>query len=124
MTDRQRRFVEEYLIDCNGAGAARRAGYAPGGASREAWRLLRIPEVRKLLDEKMQQRTQRVQIRQDAVLEELQAVAFAQASDGNGSGMKVASKLRALELLGKHLGIFEGTGGKVRETVEILEDVK
>ena len=37
--------------------------------------------------------------------------------------MKMTSKLKALELLGKHLGLFEGNGGKEPAQVKILEDV-
>jgi phage terminase small subunit len=33
LTPKQRRFVEEYIIDLNGAQAAIRAGYAPNSAS-------------------------------------------------------------------------------------------
>ena len=44
---------------------------------------------------------------QDAVLQALAEVAFGEASDESGARVKLASKLRALELLGKHLGMFE-----------------
>ncbi len=42
----------------------------------------------------------------DEVVEELRRVAFSQADDGTGSALKYAGKLRALELLGKHAGLF------------------
>ena len=42
---KQRRFVEEYAIDHNGAGAAIRAGYAPKSAHVTASRLLRKANV-------------------------------------------------------------------------------
>lgn len=40
LSSRQARFVDEYLIDGNGAQAAIRAGYAPGSAKVAASRLL------------------------------------------------------------------------------------
>lgn len=42
----------------------------------------------------------------ERVLEELSKVAFQPADDGSGSSMKYTSKLRALELLAKHLEEF------------------
>lgn len=60
---------------------------------------------------------------QDQVVQELGRVAFGEASDENGARVKMASKLRALELLGKHLGMFEGSGKKKSEPVRIVEDI-
>jgi len=60
---------------------------------------------------------------QEQVIQELGRVAFGEASDENGARVKMASKLRALELLGKHLGMFEGSGKKKTEPVRIVEDV-
>ena len=39
---KQSRFVREYAVDCNGAAAAVRAGYAPRSAKVTASRLLRM----------------------------------------------------------------------------------
>ena len=109
-------------MDLCGAAAARRAGYSGKGAKNQAWRLLRDPEIKRAVDAAMEERLERIQVRQDEVIRELKTVAMAQASDESGAQVKLGSKLRALELLGKHLGLF---GGKSREMkpVEILEDV-
>lgn len=123
MTRRNGRFIEEYLIDFNGAGAARRAGYQEKSAATTACRLLKDPEVKRVLQEKMAERAEKMQLRQDTVLQELKNVAFANGSDASGAVVKMTSKLKALELLGKHLGLFEGSGGKEPEQVQILEDI-
>jgi phage terminase small subunit len=47
MTVKQTRFVSEYLKDLNGAAAAVRAGYSPKTADRQAYALLRKPEISK-----------------------------------------------------------------------------
>jgi hypothetical protein len=39
------RFVQEYLVDRNGAGAAVRAGYSPRTARQQAYELLTRPDV-------------------------------------------------------------------------------
>ncbi len=123
MTYKHERFIEEYLIDFNGAAAARRAGYQETSAGVTACRLLKDPQIKRVLQEKMAARAEKMQLRQDTVLQELKNVAFADGSDASGAVVKMASKLKALELLGKHLGLFEGNGGKEPEQVKILEDV-
>lgn len=123
MTRRQERFIEEYLLDFNGAAAARRAGFCERSAASYASRILKEPEVRKVLQEKMARRAQQMQLRQDTVLQEIRNVAFASGSDASGAAVKMTSKLKALELLGKHLGLFEGNGGTQTEPVQIMEDV-
>ncbi len=42
----QRRFVKEYLDDCNGTDAAIRSGYSAKTARQQASRLLRKPEIK------------------------------------------------------------------------------
>jgi len=46
LTDRQERFVYEYLIDLNATAAARRAGYSANSAKEQASDLMRKPAVR------------------------------------------------------------------------------
>ena len=123
MNLRQEVFVREYLVDLCGAKAARRAGYSSKGANNQAFRLLRDPEVKRAVEAALEERLKRIEVKQDEVIRELKAVAMASASDENGAAVKLGSKLRALELLGKHLGIFEGKQGQGVPRVEILEDV-
>jgi phage terminase small subunit len=40
LTAKQTRFIDEFLVDSNGAAAAVRAGYAPGSAKVAASRML------------------------------------------------------------------------------------
>lgn len=123
LTPKQNRFVEEYLVDLNGSGAARRAGYSEKSACYAARRLLGLPHVAAEVKAAMEQRSVRTKVRQDEVLGQLMDIAMAEASDASGAAVKLTSKLRALELLGKHLGLFEGQGGKDGEKVTIVEDV-
>jgi phage terminase small subunit len=53
LTDQQRRFVDEYLLDLNGAAAARRAGYAEGSAHVAAHRLLINDKVRETIERRL-----------------------------------------------------------------------
>ena len=123
LTARQQRFVEEYLVDLNGTAAAQRAGYGQNSASSAAYRLLNLPHVAKAVKEAMRLRSLNLSVSQADVLEQLRNIAMGEASDASGSALKVSNKLRALELLGKHLGMFEGSAGKEQERICILEDV-
>ena len=123
MTGRQERFLREYLVDLCGAAAARRAGYSPKGARSAAYRLLQMPEIQRKVAVAIEKEKEDSQLRREQVIQELRSVAFAEASDATGAEVKVAQKLRALELLGKHLGLFEGLGARELPKVEILEDI-
>ena len=75
LTPRQRRFVDEYLLDLNGKQAAIRAGYSPKTAEVLASQTLRNPKVQAALAEAMAARAQRVELTQDTVLRELALLA-------------------------------------------------
>jgi len=101
LTEKQKRFCEEYLIDLNATQSAIRAGYSAKNASRISIELLNKTHVSEYISELMKKQSERTQITSDSVLKELEKVAF---SDAEITGKE---KIKALELLGKHLGMFE-----------------
>jgi phage terminase small subunit len=52
LTDRQQRFIDEYMIDFNGTQAAHRAGYSQNSRS-QAWYLLQTREIREEIDRRI-----------------------------------------------------------------------
>jgi phage terminase small subunit len=141
LTPRQRRFIEEYLIDLNGTGAAIRAGYSPNAAKEIASENLTKPNIAAAVDRAIAERSRRTGITADRVLMELAKVGFVNAldvinfdtataregsarddtaaiqsvkvkitptDDGNivEREVRLNDKLKALELIGRHLGIF------------------
>lgn len=78
---RQRRFVEEYLVDMSPVRAAERAGYAPVRAARTAARLLATSAVQQAVEQAMDRRAARTGVTQDRVVRELAAVGFAVMTD-------------------------------------------
>ena len=106
MTEKQRRFADEYLIDLN-ATRAYMTAYPTikclHTAESNGSRLLRNAEVLMYIQERQQARQDRTEITQDMVLQKIAAIAFETVTDA----VSVKYKLRALELLGKHLGLFD-----------------
>lgn len=96
MTPKQALFCQEYLIDCNAAAAARRAGYSEHTAQEQSSQLMCNEEIAGKISDLMEERARKVGVNQDFVLQELVALAR-----GHGS-----EKIKALELLGKHLHMF------------------
>lgn len=141
LTAKQKRFVEEYLIDLNATQAAIRAGYSPNSARDIGSENLTKPHIRARVDEALAERSKRTGINADRVVRELARIAFVNAADvinfdsatlsenaseddtaaiasvkvktiptDAGEGVereiRICDKLKALELLGKHLGMF------------------
>lgn len=141
MTKKQKRFVEEYLIDLNATQAAIRAGYSPDTAGSIGNENLKKPEICACVEKAMAERSKRTGVCADRVVQELAKIAFLNlrdvidpktaavredASDEDTAALqsikvkksysetgesiereaKAADKLRALELLGRHLGMW------------------
>jgi phage terminase small subunit len=77
LSDRHERFCQEYVIDGNGAAAARRAGYAAIRSRVTAVELLRRPAVQARVRELLAEMTARSEYTREAVLREMGAIAFA-----------------------------------------------
>ena len=114
-TPKQQLFVAEYLVDLNATQAAVRAGYSKKTAYSVGHENLKKPEVAAAIQEAMEVRSQRTEIAQDWILEQLKLVYEASIEarpvyDKNGKekgfSFNPAAANRALELLGKHQGMF------------------
>ena len=76
MTPKQRRFVEEYLVDLNAAQAARRAGYSKRSAPQQGCRLLSDAAIATAIAKAQMARAARTGVTADRVITELAKVAF------------------------------------------------
>ena len=111
LTARQQRFVDEYLKDLNATQAAVRAGYkATTAVAANAARLLTNDKVQEAIEARKQARVERVELEQDWVVNELRKVAQkclpVEDDDGKPIANIVNVGVKALELLGRHQGIF------------------
>lgn len=107
LTPKQARFVQEYLIDLNATQAAIRAGYSEKNADKIGPELLGKTRVSTAIHEAMAARQKRTEITQDYVIGKLVEIADKAASDCQDSDLKYSNKIKALELLGRHVGAFE-----------------
>ena len=81
MTDKQKRFVDEYLIDLNATQAAIRAGYKPDNAQQMGSENLSKPVISSAISKAMAERSKRTGINQDRVIRELARIGFAKITD-------------------------------------------
>lgn len=81
LTEREKRFIAEYVRDLNGKQAAIRTGYAKGGAAGTAYRLLAKPEVAAAVENAIAVRSEKKRITADRVMEELGRMAFSNMRD-------------------------------------------
>lgn len=93
-------FCQEYLIDLNAAAAARRAGYSLSNANDQGADLMAREDIQARVQELMIERAKRIGINQDYVLSGI--LDISRIGDNK-------EKLKAYELLGKHLQIFVDT---------------
>lgn len=76
LTDKQRRFVEEYLVDLNATQAAIRAGYSAATAGAIGYENLTKPGIADAIAEAQAERSRRTGITSDRVLRELAKIGF------------------------------------------------
>lgn len=138
ITEKQKKFVEEYLIDLNATQAAIRAGYSVKNAGKIGHELLEKTRISNEITKKIAERSRRTGINADRVLIELAKIAFVNADDvieskdatlkenasrddlaaiqsikvktfgedGVEREIKFADKIKALDMLGRHLGMW------------------
>lgn len=81
LTDKQIRFVQEYLIDLNATQAAIRAGYSERTAYSQGHRLLKNDSIQAQVRQAQDERARRTEITADKVLEEFARIGFANMQD-------------------------------------------
>ena len=122
MTPKQKRFVDEYLIDLNATQAAIRSGYSAATAAEIGYENLRKPEIADAISAAAAERTERTKIDADYVLRQavklhercMQEVSPItdrkgdQVTDEAGNPLFEFNALgasKALELVGKHVAV-------------------
>ena len=113
LTPKQHCIVTEYLVDLNATQAALRAGYSARTAPQQSSRLLKNVDVQAAIATKQTHQLKALEVRIEDVLPDLKAIALTDLhvlSEQSGVPARWADKLKALELLMKHLGLRSGDG--------------
>ena len=124
MTPKQAAFVDEYLIDLNATQAAIRAGYSAKTAGWIVNQQLAKTHISAEIAKRMEDRSKRTEITQDRVLTDIELIkqdAMRKACDKNGNEAMInhTSALKACELQGRHLQMWND---KVALTIETTTD--
>ena len=122
MTNKQKLFCDEYLVDLNATQAAIRAGYSKNSARAIGNENLQKPYIQEYIKDRMDEKEKSLIADQDEVLKYLTSVVRGQSTSevvvveglgmGESSARKITKapdereKLKAAELLGKRYGLF------------------
>lgn len=114
LTERQEKFVQEYYRSGNGTASIKAAGYkcrSDNAAGVQANVLLKNAKIQLRLRELREAATKEFTVTSSWILEQVASIA-------KDKGEQAKDRLKALELLGKHVGTWEpvennGSGVKV-----------
>lgn len=136
MTAKQKRFCEEYLVDCNATQAAIRTGYSEKTARAIGQRLLTNVDIKKYIDQQLQKLKNEKTADAQEVLEYLTSVMRGEQKEQvallTGEGVQdlvqkdvsAKDRLKAAELIGKRYGLFtEKVELQGETTVQIVDDI-
>lgn len=135
MNAKQKRFCDEYLIDCNATQAAIRAGYSPKTAKQIGQENLTKPNLKKYIDEQLERIHSEKTADAQEVLEYLTAVMRGEHTEQVlkliGEGVQTVTdidvsareRLKAAELIGKRYGMFKDNVNVDLEPVVIVNDL-
>lgn len=161
LSEIQKRFVKEYVVDFNAPRAFVAAGYSQKSSPSYPYVLLRDEKIKDAIQKEIDAKLQRIEITQDHVIYELAKIAFSDISNyihwdehgnitvvpstepnlatsaisefqktknGNVVRIKMYDKIKALELLGRCLGMFTDKlelRGEVKKTNEyhIIQEI-
>lgn len=162
LTAYQQSFVDEYMIDLNQSQAIVRAGFKGklSSAKSASTRLIQNVDVKREIQRRIKERSERTQITADRVLKELAVIGFhdiKEIFDGKNNlkeireltgdssraiasieieidkigireisttkKIKMHDKIRALQLIGNHIGMFKESTSGVEDVAKALREL-
>lgn len=112
LSPKHRAFVKQYLIDKNAARAYRAVYGEAKGAKESASRLLTNANVAEAVEKGLAALESKLDITAERVLKNIAAIANMTRKDAAHANI-----IKANELLGKHLKLFDGEGNQTNVTV-------
>ena len=108
LTPKQKQFCLEFLVDLNASAAVIRCGYAKSVAKQTAAKLMANARVQAEIQKQRKEREKRTKVTIDAVVKELEGIAFAKVEapeeEGPPPAVTTTHKISALDKLMRHLG--------------------
>lgn len=148
LNERQRLFVDEYIVDMNATQAAIRAGYSKRTARSQGQRLLTNVDIQNAIQKRMDEKTEKLIMKQDEILVRLSEQARREAIDfqvvltekpkvdDNGNFLGIEKKpeivqvptqnkdaIKAMELLGKRYAMWTEKQQVENITPTFVDDV-
>lgn len=136
LTVKQKRFCDEYLIDCNATQAAIRAGYSKKTAGAVGYENLKKPQIKEYIDQQLKMIENNNIADTKEVMEYLTNVMRGESRSSVlsmcGDGMQTViekppdekEKIKAAELIGKRYGMFKDNVDLNADVgVTILDDI-
>jgi phage terminase small subunit len=147
LSERQRRFCEEYLVDYSPVKAMIRAGYAFKTANRNSGEFMKNPFIQEYLGKRARKQSEKIALTAERVLEEISRLAFSNIADfykqdpktkkfvlkdiseltpaqqaciaeySPGKPIKLYNKDSALDKLGKHFKLYTDIDAVVHNLV-------
>lgn len=130
LTEKQKRFIDEYMIDLCATNAAKRAGYSQRTSNEQGSQLLRNAKVAREIELRKSLRKKKFEGMEELILRELCNIAFCNIQEihnsiksgsknenkqvnaiktmsvgPSGISFSVHDKLKALEMLSDHFGL-------------------
>lgn len=117
LSNKQKRFCDEYLVDLNATQAATRAGYSERTAREIGCENLTKPNIQAYISNKQKILAEKTEIKIEWIVAELRKTyercsqkALVLDRDGSDLGIwkfDASGSIKCLELLGKYLGMFK-----------------
>jgi len=102
LTNKQKKFCDEYLLCLNATQAAIRAGYSEDTAAQTASRLMKDKDVQKYIESQKAKAQEEIEVSRKDIIKRLADIGFVEIDINK---IKVADQIKALALIAEILGL-------------------
>jgi len=106
LTDKQKMFCKEYIIDFNATRASEAAGYSKHTAARIGSENLQKLDIQEQIEKLQKKRNEKIEVSAERVVAELAKMGLTDKDQVGDFTLDSGHKLKALEMLARHTGTF------------------
>lgn len=118
LSDKQKRFVEEYLVDNNASRAYVAAGYSSKHPDKNSYKLLKKPEIAEYIKSVQKATSERLEIKKEDILIDLIEI------KDNNKQSNPNTSIKSIEVLNKMLGFNEPEKQEVKHEGLSIQYIK